>query len=63
MTITKELRPCPCCGSCAELRHTKGGDDFVKCTNVSCGLRTKSCHENENGAISIWNRRKAKGDE
>lgn len=52
-----KLRPCPCCGSRAELRHTSGGDDFVKCTNASCGLRTKNCHENENGAVSIWNRR------
>lgn len=52
-----KLRPCPCCGSRAELRHTSAGDDFVKCTNASCGLRTKNCHENENGAVSIWNRR------
>lgn len=52
-----KLRPCPCCGSRAELRHTSGWDYYVKCTNASCGLRTKNCHENENGAVIIWNRR------
>lgn len=51
------LKPCPCCGAPAEMRRSRAGDDFVKCTNPSCGLRTKNCHENEDGARLVWNAR------
>lgn len=52
-----ELLPCPCCGWPAEMRRLKSGDDFAKCTNPSCGLRTKNCHEDVNGPVAIWNSR------
>ena len=55
--MDEELKPCPCCGAPAEMRHSRAGDDFVKCTNPTCGMRTKNCHENEAGARLVWNAR------
>lgn len=55
--MDETLKPCPCCGAPAEMRHSRAGDDFVKCTNPCCGMRTKNCHENEVGARPVWNAR------
>lgn len=53
----EQIKPCPCCGAAAELRETSTHDYFIKCSNPSCGVSTKRCHENANGAKSIWNSR------
>lgn len=55
------LKPCPFCGSPAELVINSSGDDFVRCSNKSCACRTRQYHENKNGAIQSWNGR-AHGD-
>lgn len=47
------LEPCPCCGAAAEIKESKTHDYTVKCTNASCGMSTKKCHENVNGAVAI----------
>lgn len=49
------LKPCPFCGAPAELRHNKTWDYEVRCTN--CRAKTRQHHEDENGAVSDWNRR------
>ena len=54
------LRPCPFCGSPAELVTNSSGDDFVRCSNKSCACRTRLHHENKNGAIQSWNGRAGK---
>lgn len=52
-----ELKPCPFCGSPAELTHTKTWDYYVRCTNKSCAARTRQYHENDAGAVNAWNKR------
>lgn len=52
-----ELKPCPFCGSPAELLHTKTWDYFVRCTDRGCAARTRQYHENETGAVNAWNAR------
>lgn len=51
------LRPCPFCGSPAELVTNSSGDDFVRCTNKTCAARTRLHHENVNGPVEQWNTR------
>jgi len=53
----KELKPCPCCGSKAVLKRMSSGDDYVKCSNPNCGMRTKRCKDNVNCAVMVWNAR------
>ena len=57
MTRVIELMPCPCCGSQGEMRESSSHDFFVKCSNPTCGMRTKNCHENGVGAAMTWNKR------
>ena len=53
----KPLKPCPFCGSHAELLHTKAWDYFVRCTDKGCAARTRQYHENDAGAVNAWNTR------
>lgn len=55
--MADELKPCPFCGSDAELVRNSSGNDFVRCTNRQCAAKTRLYHENENGACLAWNRR------
>lgn len=55
--MSEELRPCPFCGSKAEMVTNRSGDNFVRCTNRQCAAKTRLYHENENGARLAWNRR------
>lgn len=57
MSETEELKPCPFCGSPAELCETKNHDYFVRCSNVNCHARTRNFHENDVGAVMAWNDR------
>lgn len=57
MSVVDELRPCPFCGSPAEHLRTRAGDDFVRCTNPDCHLRTRQYHENAVGPADQWNER------
>jgi len=53
----ERLKPCPFCGSEAQVKRTASWDFYVKCVNPACGARTKNCHENETGAVMCWNER------
>lgn len=53
----KPLKPCPFCGSPAELLHTKSWDYFVRCADKGCAARTRQYHENDVGAVDAWNTR------
>ena len=53
-----ELLSCPFCGGKAELRHNRAWDYEVRCTK--CRAKTRLHHDNENGAVSDWNRRVGK---
>jgi Lar family restriction alleviation protein len=60
-----ELKPCPFCGSAAELRVIKripyGLDYIPRCTKTyCCGRLTKKFSEKET-AIAMWNRRADNG--
>lgn len=52
-----ELRPCPFCGSDANLDVNGSGDYFVRCSDRQCACRTRQYHENEAGAVISWNGR------
>lgn len=57
--MSKELKPCPCCGGKAELRHRPFDEDFfIKCEyqNWKCNTQTLY-YETEEEAIEAWNRR------
>lgn len=55
--MNDQLKPCPFCGSTAELLHTKTWDYFVRCTDKGCAARTRQYHENNVGAVDAWNKR------
>lgn len=55
--MSADLKPCPFCGSPAELLHTKAWDYFVRCTDKGCAARTRQHHENDVGAVDAWNTR------
>ena len=63
MSGVVELKPCPFCGSEAELSWKdtfgaiyKADQCFVTCKNIACGTETKA--EEEPGcALALWNRR------
>jgi hypothetical protein len=45
MTILKELKPCPKCGSIAEMKSSFGGFDVyygIYCTNEKCGHNNRT---------------------
>ena len=52
-----KLKPCPFCGSKAELRYNKDGFAYILCANDGCYARTDGCL-NENEASRLWNTRK-----
>lgn len=57
-----ELKPCPSCGSEAELVESQAFAwcdiyYFVRCTNPDCEERTRFKHEHKIDAINDWNRR------
>ena len=62
MSGLKDLKPCPICGNPAEPLRTRAGDDFVRCTNPDCHLRTRQYHENAVGPAEQWNTRAAESD-
>lgn len=55
------LKPCPFCGSTAELRETHRGPTGYnytpRCTVTSCAGRLAKLWMNKEEAISAWNRR------
>lgn len=55
--VSEELKPCPFCGSPAELCENKTHDFFVRCTDTCCHARTRNHHENSVSAIDSWNER------
>jgi len=56
-----ELKPCPFCGSEAELivgRHTPTGNEYTpRCTNKSCPGRVTKKWLDRQQAVDAWNRR------
>lgn len=54
MPEAKELKPCPFCGSRADVFQTLNGYHCVQC--VVCGCGTMKCREITN-AVKAWNRR------
>ncbi|GEM_PF-2177524 len=60
---TKELEPCPFCGSEAEL-VSRGSCNYIACSNRDecwCGMTCPASTKEE--AIAIWNRRVVDTDE
>ena len=60
---TKELEPCPFCGSEAEL-VSRGSRNYIACSNRDecwCGMTCPASTKEE--AIAIWNRRVVDTDE
>lgn len=59
MSETKELKPCPFCGSRADVFQTLNGYHCVQCVVCGCGtLNTR----NEEIAVKAWNRRVKNND-
>jgi len=56
--MSAELKPCPFCGSTAEVRRRK--TTMVSCTG--CSAATFQSHDNEHAAIEEWNRRAQQPD-
>ena len=56
--MIEKLRPCPFCGSEAEL-HTDPEDEFweVDCLNIDCILCKTRYYATKQEAIKAWNRR------
>lgn len=61
MSNTNLLKPCPFCGSPAELHETKhipeGIDYTPRCTDTSCPGRCSKKYTSKEDAISKWNTR------
>lgn len=61
MQKNSDLKPCPFCGSPAELRETHrvptGYNYTPRCTVTSCAGRLSKLWMNKEDAISAWNRR------
>lgn len=55
--MDERLKPCPFCGSEAEMVRNSSGSYFARCTDRQCAAKTRLYHENENGARIAWNRR------
>ena len=55
--IWEELKPCPHCGSNAQINKAFGLYQ-VGCTNLFCSCMTRLC-ETKTEAIKAWNRRTA----
>ena len=51
-----ELKPCPFCGSEAELITNRSGTNVVRCSNFNCWISTKIFGFKET-AINKWNTR------
>lgn len=54
--MTDELKPCPFCGSNAEMRQS-GYGWFVTCTGTDCGSAMDNAPMDPGGAAIAWNRR------
>ena len=54
----KELKPCPFCGSEAEITD-HGGFFTVGCTNLGCAVTIDLLEPSEEAAAADWNRRAA----
>lgn len=55
-----ELKPCPFCGSKADLHSSNGYSMFAMCTNQGCGANIEAEDLNYLGpdiAVALWNRR------
>ena len=55
-----DLKPCPFCGSEAEMRNTRGLRTWiVECSNPSCpaSYMIGNDYETKEEAIEFWNRR------
>ena len=50
-----ELKPCPFCGSAAEMRHGHS-HYYARCENQECLVRTKR-YDSIEKACEAWNRR------
>lgn len=54
--LSDELKPCPFCGSEAELRRLNPYYWAVDCTNKDCNAATMG-YKDVGTAIAVWNRR------
>lgn len=63
------IKPCPCCGSTAEITHSPVWGGYisvmvaVRCLNPKCGLRMDkrgaNAFEAAERAVNAWNKREA----
>jgi len=60
-----ELKPCPFCGSSAELQDADDGANFIECTNPMCAASTNLQYSLKDDGrpqlIERWNRRVGHG--
>lgn len=55
-----ELKPCPFCGSNAEMEHVERSDAsgwYVQCTNRACRANCNMLDESDTGIARAWNQR------
>ena len=53
--MEEKLKPCPFCGSVAEIKHTLHFGYFVECQG--CKLTTANFYDNKYDASMYWNHR------
>jgi hypothetical protein len=53
------LKPCPFCGSPADVQNDFGREFWAQCTNLDCGASDGSIHDTPGSALAYWNRRPA----
>lgn len=52
-----EPKPCPFCGTNADVQDNFGREFWVQCKDLSCGSSDGTVHETPAKAIERWNRR------
>lgn len=52
-----ELKPCPFCGSAADVQNDFGQVFWPQCKNLACGATDGREYPNEREAAAAWNQR------